>query len=390
MRINEVGSSGVVVWCVGMIFLLGSYVGLPDGNVYASNVLPATDTVQTYQSFFDDNPVYTQVWSNGCADGLCPYVKRHGLLGDTLVDGVRYHILAIPGEDKLWWGGDRLNPNYIDGVYWARESENHDKVWVRMPWDSAGRETLVVDMNLKKGDTVQMYDSGSPNYVVDTVYYKDHPGGRLKHIRLKPQSSCHAWTEALEKASLGSSCDWKARHLEFIEGVGTNLGFIYRRIRGEDLSWAKYYYDWWGPMIWYEEPELLADYVICVDKDSAAYYEHGNMECVDCYTGSFEQDFWDYDPYANESVRSLSRYLRVSPNPAQARVALQWASEAPVAGVCRIELYTLQGVRLRSFTTDSWPYTLHVSDMPHGTYMLRVSPEDASAAWQATARVVVL
>ncbi len=359
------------------------------------------DAPPVYQSFFDGNPVYYQTWEQYEYkwDGGVT-IKEHGLEGDTLVDGVLYHKL------KVGSAGWRYHQERSD--FWVRESECHDKVWVRLPWDAAGRDILVVDMALKEGDLFPV--STEPDtvyYEVDSVYYQEHEGGRLKHIRLKPTTD-NAWTRALEtinKDNYPIDGDWQSRHLEFIEGVGSNLGFAYPRLglfkRVDSLFRPFERNDsLWLPLKgWYKGDNILYlyDYIVCMERGGTSFYTHPDLEMVKCTDAYMLMEYvcydeWPIDPIipANESVRSLSRYLRVSPNPAQARVALQWASEAPVAGVCRIELYTLQGVRLRSFTTDSWPYTLHVSDMPHGTYMLRVSPEDASAAWQATARVVVL
>ena len=397
MKTNKVG-----VWLA--MFMLGS-IGLHGASVHVCDfLLSEPDVPPVYQSFFDGNPVYYQTWEQYEYkwDGGVT-IKEHGLEGDTLVDGVLYHKIQVGGA-----GTRQAMPEF-----WVRESECHDKVWVRLPWDAAGRDILVVDMALKEGDLFPI--STEPDtvyYKVDSVYYQEHEGGRLKHIRLKPTTD-NAWTSALEtidNKSEGSRIDsnWKSRHLEFIEGVGSNLGFAYPRLgllkqtdslfellERNDSLWMplKGLYRGMCHQLLY-----LYDYIVCMDRNDELFYTHPNSEMVKCSDAYMviEELIYDegptdpFNPYANESVRSLSRYLRVSPNPAQARVTLQWVSEAPVAGVCRIELYTLQGVRLRSFTTDSWPYTLHVSDMPHGTYMLRVSPEDASAAWQATARVVVL
>lgn len=383
MKTNGSKRAFLLLECIWAVLVWDGQAALRVGLASGTDTLTINDTMRNYQSFFEGNPVYYQTWENNGADAAAGLIKQHGLEGDTVVDGRLYHIMSVKGVAAA-----RVQ-------FWVRENENHDKVWVRMPWDSTGRETLVVDMNLKERDSFQMYGYGewvregdssvycpkAAYYLVDSVYYQEHPGGNLKHIRLKP-SGYNGYTKILESTPVNQGqCDWKSRHLEFIEGVGSNLGFVYGRngmmLGGRDPLW-KYLYQ-------HNSERALLDYIVCVEKDSVVYYKHPNVECVDC---------WDYEVFqeltANESVRSLSRYLRVSPNPAQERVTLQWASETSVEGVCRIELYTLQGVKLRSLMTDSWPYTLDVSALPHGIYMLRVSPKDALAAWQATVRLVVL
>ncbi|MDE7091728.1 MAG: hypothetical protein K2O53_08425, partial [Bacteroidales bacterium] len=121
---------------------------------------------EDYQSFFDGNPSYTQLWDMydyKWEAGMA--IKKHSLEGDTTVDGILYHILSVVGA-----GGEMANGYNVQ--FWVRESEAHDKVWVRLPWDSDGREFLAVDMNLKQGD---LFPIGKPSdmvyYEVDTVYY---------------------------------------------------------------------------------------------------------------------------------------------------------------------------------------------------------------------------
>ncbi|MDE6112162.1 MAG: T9SS type A sorting domain-containing protein, partial [Bacteroidales bacterium] len=133
------------------------------------------------------------------------------------------------------------------------------------------------------------------------------------------------------------------------------------------------------------------------------YYEHPNVECKDCDAKVF--DDWIYEPDdprepsrpphpANERVQSMSRYLSVSPNPAAETATLQWdvATDSRVSmAACNILLYDMQGVRLRSFAADRWPYTLSVSDLAPGAYLLRVVPTEApvEGSWQATVRLMV-
>ncbi|MDE6113218.1 MAG: T9SS type A sorting domain-containing protein [Bacteroidales bacterium] len=97
---------------------------------------------------------------------------------------------------------------------------------------------------------------------------------------------------------------------------------------------------------------------------------------------------------ANERVQSMSRYLSVSPNPATETAALQWdaATDRRVSmAACNVTLYDMQGVRLRSCAVDRWPYTLSVSDLAPGAYLLRVVPAEtpSDGAWQATVRLMV-
>ena len=353
-----------------------------------------------YQSFFEGNPIYYQTWENCCgADAAGGRIKRHGLEGDTLVDGVLYHKISVRGQ------GEKEDGYRVQ--FWARESEAHDKVWVRMPWDTGGQDILVVDMNLKEKDSFLMYgywqrvwteDSVylSPEeayYVVDSVYYLEHPGGVLKHIRLSPQDY-NRYTDVLEDTRVNNGqCDWKSRHLEFIEGVGSNLGFVYSRNgmnrQEDDPLWGRLYQGYSG---------ALLDYIVCMEKDSVIYYVHPNPECADCDDDALYQWIQEFDeilpPPANERVQSMSRHLSVSPNPAAETATLQWGASTDSrvsTASCRILLYDMQGVRLRSYTTARWPYTLSVSDLASGVYLLRVVPEEAPAegAWQATVRLMV-
>ena len=127
-----------------------------------------------------------------------------------------------------------------------------------------------------------------------------------------------------------------------------------------------------------------------MERDNAVYYVHPNAECVDC-----DARLWgEVKSGANERVESMSRYLSVSPNPAAETATLQWDASADSResmASCNVALYDMQGVRLRSFTTDRWPYTLSVSDLASGAYLLRVVPVEAPAdgAWQATVRLMV-
>ncbi|MDE6515857.1 MAG: hypothetical protein K2L03_07455, partial [Bacteroidales bacterium] len=324
---------------------------------------------EDYQPFFEGNPVYSQVWENRASWGYWIPIKKHGLEGDTVVDGLLYHKLAVTA--------DRAE----DEKFWVRESEAHDKVWVRLPWDTTEEEFLVVDMNLSEGDsfmvdmgidTIRLCDTtwdtegNAPVivcmdtvvyteicYVVDSVYYLEHPGGVLKHIRLHPQDY-HGYTEALEDAGLlGIDCAWRSHHLEFIEGVGTNLGFVYRRLGVPSFRHPLFHTLWnplWEPLYPRNDGLAPTDYVVCVERDGGVYYVHPNAECMDCDSELFDK--WmdgagdPRDPSrprpANERVQSMSRYLLVSPNPAAETATLQWdaATDSRVSmAACNVMLY---------------------------------------------------
>ncbi|MDE6514541.1 MAG: hypothetical protein K2L03_00700, partial [Bacteroidales bacterium] len=297
---------------------------------------PEDEPAPIYQSFFDGNPVYNQVGRNLALGGYWIPIYRQGLEGDTVVNGISYHKMSVT-----------IDRSEARRPFLVRESESHDKVWVRLPWDATGEEFLVVDMNLDKGDTFVMdresemitlcdttWDTVGNTmvvrykdtvicketcYVVDSVYYLEHPGGMLKHIRLSPHGY-DGYTRELETAVLrGRKCNWTSRHLEFIEGVGSNLGFVYHRLG------VSYQDSLWGCLSLLN-PEAPADYVICMERDGVVYYEHPNMECMDC-----DATFFDYAVEyvggpgpANERVQSMSRYLLVSPNPAAETATLQW------------------------------------------------------------------
>ena len=373
---------------------------------------PEEAPTPVYQSFFEGNPVYKQVGQNQTSCGYRTPINRQGLEGDTVMDGLLYHKLSV--RDGAWSYGERRS-------FWVRESEMHDKVWVRLPWDASGQEFLAVDMTLEKGDvfvmdrecemitlcdttwdtvgnamiirykdTVICKENGG---VVDSVYYLEHPGGVLKHIRLSPKGN-GGYPQALEDVHIhGNHCNWRSHHLEFIEGVGSNLGFVYHRWR------AAYNDSVWGCLS-LSNPDAPTDFIICMERDGNVYYEHPNVECMDCDDKIFDE--WYYEPDdprgpqrpANERVQSMSRHLLVSPNPAAETATLQWdaMADSRVSTVaCRILLYDMQGVRLRSFAVDRWPYTLSVSDLASGAYLLRVVPVEvpADGAWQATVRLMV-
>lgn len=399
MKTNGSKREFLLLTCIWVVLVWDGQAALRVGLASGSDTLAINDTMRNYQSFFEGNPVYYQTWDayvDKWESGAT--IKGHGLEGDTMINGLIYHKMNVGGTGT-----------YHDmPEFWVRENERHDKVWVRLPWDAEGRDILVVDMNLKEGDLFPIVTCpDTVYYEVDSVYYQEHDGGRLKHVRLKPTTD-NAWTSVLEtiydyasdyRYGYRGECDWRSRHLEFIEGVGSNLGFVYPRLGLTEQGDAL-----WMPLKgWYKsgvsDMLYLYDYIVCMERGDTSFYTHPNLDCVTCkdkYIWIEEVIFDeghtnpDLPRPANESVRSMSRYLRLSPNPGHDRVLLQWTADAPVDGACRIELYTLQGLQLCAFTTDSWPYTLTVSDLPHGTYMLRVSPKDASAAWQATVRLVVL
>lgn len=368
-----------------------------------------------YLSFFDNEPVYyltsrpiLDKWWEGV--DISPFE----LEGDTIVDNIRYHILRTC-ETYTY---PRKNI-----PFWVRENDRHDKVWVRLPWDTTGNETLVVDLNLEVGDLFPMCTSPDTIYYrVDSVYYATND---LKHIRLSPTTN-NSWTEALERVNplgyfiindtpsgiptyerMPYNCEWTPRHLEFIEGVGSNLGFVYRRLGLTDSVWEplRGYYDAVAAPSeyfdnesgqWEFKPPMLYDYVVCVGHKNKIFYEHP-VECTKCSSNLILFDDVIYDegfnppPHiSNENSPNLSRYLRVSPNPARSQTTLQWDAQAPIQGACRISLYTLQGLEIRTFTANQWPYTLNVSNLPDGTYMLRVTPTDASSAEQVVVRLIVL
>ncbi len=367
---------------------------------------PEEESTPVYQSFFEGAPVYTQMW--GTYDykwdaGMT--IKKHGLEGDTIVDGISYHKMSVVGAGGQLENGYRVQ-------FWVRESEAHDKVWVRLPWDNEGREFLAVDMSLQSGD---LFPIGAlPDtvyYEVDTVYHMEHAGGSLKHIRLKPTTDS-SWTQAFfEIGQLPKwryKCDWRSYHLEFIEGVGSNLGFVYYRLglfgENEDALWAPLCSsDGYRHYCSANHSLMPYDYIVCMERNGAAYYEHPNAECVSCKDEIviFDEVIYDEGPPpgllpgpANERVQSMSRHLLVSPNPAAETATLQWdaATDSRVSmASCRVLLYDIQGVRLRAYTVDSWPYTLSVSDLTPGAYLLRVVPVEtpADGVWQATVRLMV-
>lgn len=385
---------------MGLMFLLSvsgfllatESMASPTGTVLA-DTSAGGDTARVYQSFFEGNPVYYQTWDKYYYDGYDGVtIHAHGLEGDTAVNDVVYHRLKV--------GGTRTYREMPE--FWVRESGRHDKVWVRLPWDGEGRDILVVDMELEAGDLfpVSTYPD-TVYYEVDSVYWMNHAGGSLKHIRLKPTGD-NAWTEALETVFDDRSqlweCEWSSRHLEFIEGVGSNLGFAYHRLGlredNADSLWEPLRGEYYRERQADGELLFVYDYIVCMEKHDSLFYVHPDDEWVTCTDEYFWiiEETWDLDPGrpANESLRSMSRYLRLSPNPAREEVSLRWTAESPVDGACRITLYDMQGVRLRSYTADRWPYTLRVSGLPSGTYVLRVEPEDASATWQATVRLMRL
>ena len=381
-------TNSIFRWFSGIALLLGF---MTQGVAQTENMgvgEQEDNSDPVYQSFFEGNPVYYQTWS--------PYfykwdggvtIKSHGLEGDTMIDGMQYHKMSVGGPST--WN------NVATVWFWVRENETHDKVWVCIPGDS--KERLVVDMNLSQGDLFPIrMEQDTVYYKVDSVYYAEHAGGDLKHIRLKPTVDS-SWTKALTDADILLSeqgCDWYSHHLEFIEGVGSNLGFMYYRLGQSDIDW-RIINSW-------RKEWALYDYIVCLEKDGKAYYEHPNPECVAC-TDKFIvlDDDLVYDEFpplpptiANERELSMSRHLSVSPNPAAETATLQWdaMADSRVSTVaCRILLYDMQGVRLRSFAVDRWPYTLSVSDLASGVYLLRVVPEEAPAegAWQATVRLMV-
>lgn len=401
-------TNNVFRWFGGMALLFGLMTqGMAQsGNTEADE--PEDAPTPVYQSFFEGNPVYYQMWDMyeyKWETGMT--IKKHGFEGDTTVDGTSYHILSVVGAVS-----EKENDHSVQ--FWVRESEAHDKVWVRLPWDSEGREFLTVDMNLKQGN---LFPVGTPSdtvyYEVDTVYYKEHVGGNLKHIRLKPTTDS-SWTQALYEVGQlpwwHRECDWRSYHLEFIEGVGSNLGYVYYRLglfdENEDALWKPLCHrDGYRNYYSHHHSLMPYDYIVCMERNGVAYYEHPNAECVSCTDKYVRLDEVIYDegdpadtngrtPPANERVQSMSRHLSVSPNPAAATATLQWdaSTDSRVAmASCNVTLYDMQGVRLRSYRVDGWPYTLSVSDLAPGAYLLRVVPTEAPAegAWQATVRLMV-
>ncbi|MDE7150386.1 MAG: hypothetical protein K2O01_08305, partial [Bacteroidales bacterium] len=330
-------TNSIIIFRLSVMMAL--WFGFMNQNVYAYDGSVVSNSV--YQSFFDGNPVYYQMWDMydyKWEAGMT--VKRHGLEGDTTIDGILYHKMSVVADGEFE-NGYRVQ-------FWVRESEAHDKVWVRLPWDSEGREFLAVDMNLQPGDLFPVGTlSDTVYYEVDTVYYGEHAGGNLKHIRLKPTTDS-SWTQALyEVGQLPKwryKCDWRSYHLEFIESVGSNLGFVYYRLglfdENKDVLWAplcprkgyRHYCSAHSSLMPY-------DYMVCMERNDAAYYEHQNAECVSCADGVvvFDEVIYDEpadprDPpgIANERVRSLSRHLMVSPNPASETATLQWDAAVAV------------------------------------------------------------
>lgn len=389
----------------------------------------ATKEQNGYQSFFAHQPRYIQAldpFSYKCYEGL-DIVDFVRIYNPVMVDSIYYYQLYYP---KPLPNGHR----YV----WVRENATHDKVWVRLPWDTTGNETLVVNLNLEVGDLFPMCTSPDTIYYkVDSVYYVwspkyyDRTQGiydslLLKHIRLSPITN-NSWTEALEKANpLGYliwSCggpemdgglvpfqtEWSSRHLEFIEKVGCNLGFLYRRLGLTDTAWAALREDY-GPIdspseyydekdgVWKTKPPMLYDFMLYADDTLYCdFYRFPNDEygLRDNLRELIHFNDVPYtepptNPISNENKLNLSRYLHVSPNPAHSQTTLQWEAKAPIQGPCRISLYTLQGLEIRTFTANQWPYTLNVSDLPAGTYILRVTPTDASSAEQVVVRLIVL
>ena len=395
-------TNSIFRWFSGIALLLGL---MTQGVAQTENMgvgEQEDNSDPVYQSFFDGNPVYTQMWNvyEYKWDGGMT-IKSHGLEDDTMVDGVLYHKMSVLG--KNWENGWREQ-------FLVRENETHDKVWVRLPWDSKGQERLVVDMNLKPGDLFPVrIKPDTVYYEVDTVYYMEHVGGNLKHIRLKPTTDS-SWTQALADTKFLLSmmgCDWQSINLEFVEGVGSNLGFVYYRLGlsgyYEDSLWEQLRLHDYRVPSHFRNKLAPYDYIVCMEKDGEVYYEHPNPECAACTDEIIILDdeliYDEFPPIpgsgsANERVQSMSRYLLVSPNPAAETATLQWDASADSRvsmASCNVTLYDMQGVRLRSFTTDRWPYTLSVSDLASGAYLLRVVPVEAPAegAWKATVRLMV-
>ncbi|MDD2798143.1 MAG: T9SS type A sorting domain-containing protein [Bacteroidales bacterium] len=274
-----------------------------------------TTNAQTYQPIFGTNSTYFTTLFGG--DDLLRVQK------DTLVDGQVY---------KVFPRGDLV-----------RVTSDNSKVYVRPtdPYYSYNqKEYLIMDLNMKLGDFFILNDSITYNsiyksgtidtLVVDSVYYLHG----LKHIRFdRVMLYDFNWV----------GVDYK---FEFIEGVGTTIGFNYR-----PAYYGAYFND--SP-------------IICYFKDDAKFYSQDQIKWYISVDGCYSY------PLGINEKRSENPIQITFDNHSNQLIIKSTNGEEPN---CIVSLFNSTGTLLKRIDEVSFPSTVRLSNLNNGVYIVSIKTE---------------
>lgn len=224
--------------------------------------------------------------------------------------------------------------NYTQGVY-LREDIVSGRLYGRYSTLEADDEYLICDMSLSVGDTFVIPGGiwgpdGDKHMVVDSVNYVS--GKKVVYLTLDKTNDCFFGAYNLQyMANYNIS-------LRFMEGVGPMFGICPTSLFSFENDMG-----------------LL----LCLQKDDSLYYmTHETLGCA-----QFGASVPEYPQH----------FIQVYPNPAFEQITLKFSTNEEIHG--SVMLRDMTGRVCRLFTVTQNIYSLDVSSLPQGMYMLTFSDE---------------
>ena len=255
------------------------------------------------------------------------------ILSDTIYNIYRCNDDFIPEGCHGFQGFPNDFTNYDKYI---RESEDRSKLYFRTSLSNS--ETLLMDLNLEVGDTVDtetwIWNNVSYNdhpIVVDSVYYFD---GK-KHIRTNYYISMRPIAGSFVYDTL-----------KFIEGMGPSFGITY--IPSIMLAGDSYY----------------KYVIICYYRDDIREYSRLNSTMMSCYVS------WFFDGINEANDISVSLY----PNPVKDKLFITDLT----AEEHTIQIISPIGAIIKTIKTLGPEIEIDLNGLPNGVYNIRISNRNGS------------
>lgn len=260
------------------------------------------------------------------------YRYRYFLYGDTVMNGETYSRVYEAFNNSMLI--DTANATYIGGiredsaqkVWFFGDGPSHYQGYCDFPPDTA--EYLLYDFDIAVGDTLNIYTSFYPPYVVHDVDTISINGTQRRRWAVGNDGciNCEHW----------------------IEGVGSDHGLFY--------SWCQYF-EWGWQLRCYEDPDIFYD-----------PWGLGNP----CYVLTSTTD------------PILKELLSVGPNPSN--TAIRMRLEAEATETYHLQLFDSRGsLVLERDLSGGEELVLQASDFPKGVYHYQVA---GTARQKASGKIV--
>lgn len=293
---------------------------------------------QSYQSVFGDTLTdwYYVYHTNTCDFSNSGACFEHSVADTIVWGGLTYNYVRLTYyRNNRYYDNTWTHIEYLPGEdFGLRESEDNSQLYRRTSEDSA--EVLIMDLNWRVGDTIELWDSWlgqSCNITtIDSIFYAS---GR-KHLRT---------THYLNFSSGGYPETTDT--LYFIEGTGPSLGL--------------------AP---FNQNNILVPILSChwLDEDLEPVFRRHFPAWEDW---AFFGDCLPPDEIGTESIIDIPQ-MSIHPNPTTGILQLEGLPH----GEKHIGIYNVFGQKIQSFSTEGDRSTLDISRLTPGVYFIRISSSE--------------